>query len=141
MTTRSARLLTPLAGALSAAIAIGAVRPSAQTAAAPTPQQIFAEATAAYRDKAYATYLEKMRTLGDMRPTHPTIQYKLAGAYALNGRADDAARVLERLTTLQLVFDVRADDDFAAVRANVAVVRALDDMDAVRTRRIGNGTV
>src|SRR5689334_611201 len=121
MTMRSAGFLTSLAGILFAALAVEPARPSAQSASAPTPQQIFAEATTAYRDKAFATYLEKMRTLGDMRPTHPTIQYKLAGAYALNGRADDAARVLDRLATLQLVFDVRADEDFAAVRANAAV--------------------
>src|SRR5262249_24783127 len=82
-----------------------------------------------------------MRTLGDMRPTHPTILYKLAGAYALNERADDAARVLERLTVLQLVFDAGQDADFAAIRTNAAVIRALEHMDAVRTRRIGNSTV
>jgi hypothetical protein len=119
MIMRRRRFVTWLASLALVALAVLSRHSSAQPAT-PAPQQIYTEAAAAYRDRAFGTYLDKMRTLADMRPTHPTILYKLAGAYALNERADDVARVLERLTALQLVFDVTKDADFAAVRTNAA---------------------
>jgi hypothetical protein len=79
-------------------------------------RQTFAEATAAYRDKAFDTYLSKMESLAAKRPTHPTILYRLAGAFALNKRPAAVARVLNRLADLTLTYDVGSDPDFAAVR-------------------------
>jgi sugar lactone lactonase YvrE len=140
MTKRNVRFTPWLASLAFVALQITSTHPSAQPGA-PAPQQLFAEATAAYRDKAFGAYLEKVRTLAELRPTHPTILYKLAGACALNGRPDDAARALDRLTALQLVFDVNADNDFSAVRENAVVIHAVERMDAVPTRRIGDAAV
>jgi sugar lactone lactonase YvrE len=100
-------------------------------------RQTFAEATAAYRDKAFDTYLSKMESLAAKRPAHPTILYKLAGAFALNRRPADVARVLHRLADLTLTYDVGSDPDFAAVRTDERVAEAARRLAGIGTTRIG----
>src|SRR5262245_34265969 len=88
---------------------------AAAAAQDPSPAAIratFAEAVAAHNAKEYPRYLEKMQALAALRPTHPTILYNLASAFALNDRLADAAATLERLVALNLSFDPGADPDF-----------------------------
>jgi hypothetical protein len=49
------------------------------------------------------------------RPTHPTILFKLAGGYARNGQAGDAAAVLRKLAALTVYREVDREPDFAPV--------------------------
>jgi sugar lactone lactonase YvrE len=120
-------------------LALIALPPSfeAQEADTAALRQTFAEATAAYRDKAFDTYLSKMESLAAKRPTHPTILYRLAGAFALTQRPADVARVLNRLADLSLTYDVGSDPDFAAVRTDERVAAAARRLAEVGTKRIG----
>lgn len=64
----------------------------------------------AYQAKDHAAFLENMRKASDLRPQHPTLLYQLAAALDLNGKRDDAVRVLERIAAMGFVYDV--DKDF-----------------------------
>src|SRR5438093_13657494 len=93
----------------------------AQDQPPPNIRAVYAAALAAYEKKDYAEYLRRLVEVSALRPTHPTITWRLAGAYALNGRAEDAAGVLRRLEKLTLYHDVLGDKDFADVRTSPAI--------------------
>ncbi len=59
----------------------------------------------AYQAKDSAAFLENIRKASDLRPQHPTLLYQLAGALDLNGRHDEALRVLERVASMGFVYD------------------------------------
>jgi sugar lactone lactonase YvrE len=113
----------------------------AQETEAALLQRTLAEGTDAYKAKAYDKYLERYETLAKLRPAHPTILYRLAGAYALNDRAADTARILDRLGALQLTYDVSKDPDFVRVVDNPAVRDANARLQQIRERRIGTSQV
>jgi streptogramin lyase len=102
-------------------------------AATKTPQQLYNEAVAAYKNKDYATYLSVMSELYALRPKLPIVVANYAGALALNGRPEEAVAALRRLPEqLQVATDLsdhdldslRARDDFRAVEAEVKELRA-----------------
>lgn len=105
-----------------------------------TPQairELYQAATKAYEQKNYSEYLQKIETLSNARPVHPILLRRLAGAYALNDRPEDAARVLRRMAALTLYHDATGDPDFSRVRTNSAVRDAIGALVPIRTRRIG----
>jgi len=109
----------------------------AQDQSPATIRAMYAAALAAYEKKEYPEYLRLLIEVSSLRPTHPTITWRLAGAYALNGRAEDAAGVLGRLEKLSLYNDVPASKDFADIRTNPAVQNAVRALEALKTRRVG----
>src|SRR5436190_22972446 len=58
------------------------------------------EAIAAFKAKDLPLFLEKIHAAAARRPQHPSMQYQLATAYALNGRTDEALDVLERVARM-----------------------------------------
>src|SRR5690349_14910695 len=102
-------------------------------AATKTPQQLYNEAVAAYKNKDYVTYLNAMSELYALRPKLPIVVASYAGALALNGKPQEAVAALRKLPEqLQVATDLsdhdldslRSRDDFRAVEAEVAELRA-----------------
>jgi DNA-binding beta-propeller fold protein YncE len=75
------------------------------------------------------------------RPVHPTFLRRLAGAYALNRRAADAAGILRKMATLSLYYNALDDPDFGAVSGDGSVQIAARALEALRSRRIGSSEV
>jgi sugar lactone lactonase YvrE len=88
----------------------------AQDTAAPTFEEHWKQATAAYRAKDHAAYLEHMLAAAKLRPDSLTVTYNLAGAQALAGHPKEALEQLGRLADKSVVFDAAADEDFASIR-------------------------
>src|SRR6185295_4397719 len=113
----------------------------AQQPSTPDARELYAAAMAAYERRDHGEYLGKLKVLASLRPTHPTILYKLAGAYALNGDAEETAGVLRRLAGLSIYRDVTADGDFASVLRADVVRQALESLARARSRRVGHSRV
>lgn len=62
---------------------------------------LYREGMKALQDKDHATYLQRFKTLDEMRSNHPTIMYHLAAAYALHKKEAEALAYLKKL----MVFD------------------------------------
>lgn len=73
------------------------------------------QATADYKAKDYAKFLENIKQASDLRPNHARLLYTLADAYALNGKPDEALAILKRLAAMDLFFAVEKDDDFKSL--------------------------
>ena len=104
-------------------------------------RELYQGALSAYQKKDYRDYLQKIEAVAAQRPVHPTFLRRLAGAFALNGRAADAARVLQKMAGLSLYYNALDDPDFASVRGDPAVQLAARALEALRTRRIGASAV
>ncbi len=88
------------------------------------------QAMQAYRLKDYAKYLENMKQAQSLRPDHPTIMYNLAGAYALNGKSQDAIEWLGRVASMGLIYPAVEDEDFASIKGVEAFQLSLKNFDA-----------
>lgn len=104
-------------------------------------RELYQAALAAYQKKDYAGYLQKIEAVAAQRPAHPTFLRRLAGAYALNGRAPAAAGVLRNMAALSLYYNALDDPDFASVAGDSGVQIAARALEALRTRRIGASEV
>ena len=102
---------------------------------------LYTAAIEAYDKKDYPAYLKNMEAAIAERPVHPTFLRRLAGAYALNRRAADAAGVLRKMATLSLYYNALDDPDFGAVSGDGAVQIAARALEALRSRRIGSSEV
>jgi streptogramin lyase len=100
-------------------------------------RELYQAALTAYEKKDYAEYLQKIEAVAAQRPVHPTFLRRLAEAYALNGRAADAAGVLRKMSALSLYHDALGDADFNGVRGDAGVQVAARALEALRTRRVG----
>jgi DNA-binding beta-propeller fold protein YncE len=112
-----------------------------QDAPTDTVRALYAAAIEAYNKKDEAAYLKNMEAATAQRPVHPTFLRRLAGAYALNKRASDAAGVLRKMAALSLYYDALDDPDFSAVRGDGGVQIAARALEALRSRRIGASDV
>lgn len=81
-----------------------------------TSRLLQTEALRAYKAKNGALFLEKIAAAAALRPQHPTLLYQEAMAYALNGRNDDALRILERVAAMGFVYEPDKEDEFASLR-------------------------
>lgn len=70
-----------------------------------------------YRAKNYPGFLEQIeRATRAGPPRHPWLMYQLARAYSLNGRTDEASRLLAGLAEMGLGGDAAGHQDFKALR-------------------------
>ena len=90
----SSRLVSALVAAVMVVASVGVF--ARQAAQADTVRALYAAAVEAYDNKDYPAYLKNMEAAIAQRPVHPTFLRRLAGAYALNRRAADAAGVLRK---------------------------------------------
>ena len=75
-------------------------------------QELFTESRTAYEQKDFRNYLELLRQIDDQRPNHPTVVYKLAGAYALNGRKSRSIQKLRQSILMDATTSFEEDPDF-----------------------------
>lgn len=104
-------------------------------------RELYQAALNAYQKKDYAEYLQKIEAVAAQRPSHPIFLRRLAGAYALNGRAAAAAGVLRNMAALSLYHNALDDPDFIGVLGDSGVQIAARALEALRTRRIGASEV
>lgn len=86
-------------------------------------------ATAAYRAKDFAAFLENMQKATQLRPSHPRLTYNLAVAYALNGRSAEALYSLRQVAEMGMVVPAAKDDDFDSIKENAeftAIIARID---------------
>jgi DNA-binding SARP family transcriptional activator len=74
------------------------------------------EAIAAFKAKDFSVFLEKIHAAAALRPQHPSMQYQLATAYALNGRTDEALDVLERVARMGFAYPAAKDENLSSHR-------------------------
>ena len=135
----SSRLVGALVAAVIVVASVGVF--ARQVAQADTVRALYAAAIEAYDKKDYPAYLKNMEAAIAQRPVHPTFLRRLAGAYALNRRAADAAGVLRKMATLSLYYNALDDRGLRAVRGDGAVQIAARALEALRNRRIGASEV
>lgn len=79
-------------------------------------QARYDRAKEAYETKDFDVYLEHMRAANELRPNHPVIVYKLAGAYALNKRKARAIQSLNQMLLMDATIDFQNDPDFDNIK-------------------------
>jgi sugar lactone lactonase YvrE len=104
-----------------------------------TAQQLFEEAQGAYGRKDYPAYLVAMTELAALRPSHPVVVANHAGALALNGRADEAVRALQRIAAMRVAVDL-ADKDFDSLRGREDFRAIESALQALRGERISSAS-
>ncbi|WP_286756188.1 hypothetical protein [Roseivirga sp. UBA838] len=93
-------------------------------------QEVYNAAVAAFEAKDYHTYLEKIREANEMRPNHPTIVAKLAGAWALTGRKSRAVQTLQQMLLMDATFDFTSAPEFESLKN----YRGYDDLLELQAR-------
>ena len=78
-------------------------------------RRLQSEAREAYKARDFATFLERIEGASDLRPSHPTLLYYVAGALTLNGRHEEALDVLERIASMGMVYSPEKEPDFEAL--------------------------
>lgn len=91
-----------------------------------TLQEFYNNAQSAYEVKDYNGYLENLRSANELRPNHPIIVYKLAGAYALNKRRTRAIQTLNQMLLMDATIDFDSDPDFKNVRGKKGYNRLIE---------------
>lgn len=89
-------------------------------------QEHFTSAQEAYKIKNYEAYLEHLRSANELRPNHPTIVYKLAGAWALNKRKTRSIQTLNQMLLMDATVDFNGDPDFENIKDSKGYDRLLD---------------
>jgi len=74
------------------------------------------EAIAAYQQQDYETFRDVYRTLHEMNPYSPGIQYNLACGYALTGEGDSALMILDTLADRGIDFGAANDSDLESIK-------------------------
>ena len=95
------------------------------------------EALAAFKAKDLPAFLEKIRAAAALRPQHPSMQYQLAIAYALNGRTNEALDVLDRLAKMGFDYPAAKDEMFSSLRESPRFA-AIVERFAANTQPTGN---
>jgi sugar lactone lactonase YvrE len=75
----------------------------------------FDSALVAYEQQDITGYLRLLQQADELRPNHPTITYKLAGAYALNKRRTRAIQTLRQLMLMDATIAFEQDSDFGNI--------------------------
>lgn len=79
-------------------------------------RKVFAEAAAARERNDADEYVRLMLEVVKLRPDQPGAQFRLAGALARKGQADEAFAILRRIAAQGLFFRLESDADFANIR-------------------------
>jgi sugar lactone lactonase YvrE len=98
------------------------------------------QATAAYKAKDYAGFLQASRALQEAIPWSVRARYNLACGYALTGAHADALRTLEGIAAREVAMDLGADDDLASLRP-LPAFKALQERMRSFTAPVGEAAV
>lgn len=119
MTTKNRH---PWMTAIAAVLITTAGSVAAQTSATLVASHTEAARAAKLGQEAYTAgkldvFLVEMRRAFALRPDHPRIIYNLASALALNGKPEEAVKLLERLGAMGLSMPAEKDEDFKSLAA------------------------
>jgi len=103
-------------------------------------EQLLKEASSAREAHDARHLLAALEQMNALRPRHPTILVNLIAAYAMNGRADDAIAVAERLLRMKVFFDA-SRVDFDALRGDSRFLRISDALRKLRDERVAGAHV
>jgi len=79
-------------------------------------EKAYQQAMKDYEAKDYPAYLDSLLEAQQYFPNHPVLLYRLAGAYALNGKPLKAMIPLRETAAMGLVFDVWKNTDFRSLQ-------------------------
>lgn len=82
-----------------------------------TINDYYTEGVAAYEAKNFKQYLESMETIDEMRPNYPIVVYRLAGAYALNGKRAKSIEKLNQLLLMDATYEFASNPDFESIKS------------------------
>lgn len=82
----------------------------------PILHQYYNKAISAYEVQDFESYLSHLRKANELRPNHPKVVYKLAGAWALNNRKTRAIQTLSQMLLMDASVDFQSDPDFENIR-------------------------
>lgn len=77
---------------------------------------LYSQSVEAYKAKDYALFLKLNKQMDSIRPSHPTVMYNLAAAYALNNKQAEAIAALEKLVLTDNVVAFEQDADFELIK-------------------------
>src|SRR4029077_5067726 len=103
-------------------------------------EQLLKEASSAREAHDRQRVLAALEQMNALRPRHPMILVNLIAAYAMNGRADDAIAVAERLQRMKVFFDA-SRPDFDALRGDSRFTRITDALGKLRNERVAGAHV
>lgn len=95
------------------------------------------QAAQAYKQKDYAASWTAFGRALELAPGTLSLIYNKAAAGALAGQRDDALAGLETLASMQLAYDLAADEDFASLRQEPRFLKVVEAMKALATPRGG----
>ncbi len=99
--------------------------------AQPTVNELYQEATKAYEEKDFKTFLQHCQSMDSIRDNHPTILYNLACAYSLNQKGSEAVQTLEKLLLIDAKEQIRTEGDFDPIRDSEGFKNILAKMDSI----------
>jgi sugar lactone lactonase YvrE len=77
----------------------------------------YSEGVAAYEAKDFEQYMESMEIIDEMRPNYPIVVYRLAGAYALNGKRAKSIQKLNQLLLMDATYEFATNSDFESIKS------------------------
>lgn len=93
----------------------------------------------AYQEKNYTAYLEHLAEAVKLRPNHPTLIYKYAGALALNGKTKEALHFLNLVLDMGFIYEPAKDESFTSIKNTDEFQEILKKAEKNKTV-ISNGT-
>lgn len=102
--------------------------------------ELWKEAQAAKQAHEAPRYLAALEGMNALRPKHPDVMAILVAAYGMNGRADDAIAMAERLLRMKVYFDVTGAD-FDPLRADPRFVKITESLHALHDERVAGAHV
>jgi hypothetical protein len=94
------------------------------------------EAIEAHRGGREDVFLAKIQAAAALRPQHPSLQYQLATALAVNGHPDDALSTLERVASMGLIYKPETAREFASLKDSPRF-RSVNERFAANAQRQG----
>jgi len=92
-------------------------------------REVYRRAYAAYQDKDFASYLNLMIQMNELRPGHPEIVYNIACAHALNGQEGDALKWLDRFARMGMVANISEDEDLGGLERDEAFQEIVEQIE------------
>jgi len=103
-------------------------------------RELYREGVAFYQRLDYGGYQRLMEEAALLRPHHPTLLYKLAGARALSGDVKGSLEALNLLAEMGMKLNPAEDDDFLPLLGEPGFDEVLDRF-AKNGRRVGKAEV
>jgi hypothetical protein len=103
-------------------------------------RELIKSAQQCYQEKKYSEYLANLEKALKLRPNHPELIYKCAGANALLGNKKEAINYLNKFAGFGLIANLAEDGDFALIKDSNEFQALIKDIERNRLPK-GQGKV